>query len=669
MPPAHPSSLRKGRFSLIHSLGSGGMASVYRAYDHELRVWRAIKLLAPEYSRRSQIRTRFGAEAQTMAALEHPNVIRVYDVGVEDDVPYIVMELAEGGCVSDWIDEHGAMPLRMALDVVLQLCRGIHEAHSRGVVHRDVKPHNLLVDAAGRVMVTDFGIAQAGRDGEASLTRTGTVMGTLGFMAPEQRADAKNVDVRADVYAIGATLFMLLTGRISMELFVADTNPEVLEDVPPEMVAIVVKACAYKPAARYQRVLDLASDLMAIREDCPPIPADTPPLVRVLPSAEPPRRTGGGPTQAPRIAPAPKRAAPRRTGTSTYMEAPLGSAPTRLRSATEVEEAAMDRLTTARTRMDRSDGEKTMLAPAEWLDPDAKAITKRVERPVGPLTDVDVEPAAGASVLVHMECGPKRRHGMGNPLNGCMAIQAMLDVREFTDVMSAEAERRGLHPARVQALYDDGSGPRVLSMYDADQRTEDLDKYDADCANCPARVRQSSYGCFVHLSYPIAAKSEAWLMGRLRSGGTLGSDFCTQMLGSRGFTGRAMAPYRRDGLFESSRPISQVVKEGWIFNTSVDSNQVFEALLLGGSDFLEPTNCLGMALWFGAIQIDGITPEDLTDADLRRLAGARTPDARRERTRLRLGERSSDPAVVAMQQILKALYLAWVTDARILAEP
>jgi serine/threonine protein kinase len=283
-----PASLCEGRYTLVEPLGEGGMATVYRAYDHRLKVWRALKLLSAEYGRKKKLRARFDAEAQTMANLEHPHIVRVYDVGTEGDQPYIVMELCEGGSPTGWLDQHGPMPPRLAVEVVLQLCDGIAAAHAAGVIHRDIKPHNVLVTSKGACKVTDFGIAQiSDTDVKSALTKTGTVMGTLGFMAPEQRLDAKGVDVRADVYAIGATLYTLLTNRTNMDLFAAEQDDEVLADVHPALRPILITAVQYKRDQRYPTVQALSAALRAALPELPADPADTPPLAQPAPPPPP----------------------------------------------------------------------------------------------------------------------------------------------------------------------------------------------------------------------------------------------------------------------------------------------------------------------------------------------------------------------------------------------
>ena len=301
-----PQSLAHGRYLLVQRLGEGGMATVYRAFDQRLQVWRAVKVLLPEYARKKKILQRFDAEAQTMALLEHPNIVRVYDVGVEDTHAFIVMELVEGGSLVDWLEAHGRMPPRLAVDVIVATCQALQFAHAKGVIHRDLKPHNIMVDRDGVCRLTDFGIARAG-DSDEQLTKTGAVMGTWGFMAPEQRTDAKHVDARADVYAIAATLFSLLTDRTPMDLFLAEQDASLLEGVPEALVPVLVRATDYKRERRYASAQEFAAALLGVRDALPEIPEDTPPLKRVIAPLPPPPRPGAetGGTLAPRPTPPP----------------------------------------------------------------------------------------------------------------------------------------------------------------------------------------------------------------------------------------------------------------------------------------------------------------------------------------------------------------------------
>ncbi|MEY3212130.1 MAG: hypothetical protein RIT28_2611 [Pseudomonadota bacterium] len=290
-----PQSIADGRYTLVEPLGVGGMATVFKAFDQRLQVWRAVKVLAPQYSNRPSLRDRFEAEARTMASLEHRHIVRVYDVGRAGGSPYIVMELVDGGTLVDWVKQHGPMPPRLAVDAMIQTCEGVSAAHARRIVHRDIKPHNVLITAEGLCRVTDFGIARVEDDNE-HLTRTGAVFGTWAYMAPEQRADAKKVDARADVYSLGATLYYLVTGRTPMDLFAAEKDPAVMEGIHECLMPVLVKSTQYSRNDRYETVQHFISALVALRETTPVDPPDTPSLGRPNLVAKPPpaRPSGGG---------------------------------------------------------------------------------------------------------------------------------------------------------------------------------------------------------------------------------------------------------------------------------------------------------------------------------------------------------------------------------------
>ena len=290
-----PQSIADGRYTLVEPLGVGGMATVFKAFDQRLQVWRAVKVLAPQYSNRPSLRDRFEAEARTMASLEHRHIVRVYDVGRAGGSPYIVMELVDGGTLVDWVKQHGPMPPRLAVDAMIQTCEGVSAAHARRIVHRDIKPHNVLITAEGLCRVTDFGIARVEDDNE-HLTRTGAVFGTWAYMAPEQRADAKKVDARADVYSLGATLYYLVTGRTPMDLFAAEKDPAVMEGIHECLMPVLVKSTQYSRNDRYETVQHFISALVELRETTPVDPPDTPSLGRPNLVAKPPpaRPTGVG---------------------------------------------------------------------------------------------------------------------------------------------------------------------------------------------------------------------------------------------------------------------------------------------------------------------------------------------------------------------------------------
>ncbi|TNE83970.1 MAG: serine/threonine protein kinase [Deltaproteobacteria bacterium] len=283
-----PNLLCGGRFQLTRQLGEGGMAIVHQAFDHRLQVWRAIKTLNPTYATKKKLRQRFLGEAQAMARLEHKNIVRVYDVGEDGPTVYIVMELVDGGALEDYLEKHGQMPPRLAVRCLLDVCAGIEAAHEQGIIHRDIKPHNVLVDRNGVCKVTDFGIAQI-KDTSGQMTRTGTVMGTLGFMAPEQRTDSKHVDERSDVYSLGASLFTMVTSRTSMDLFASEQDDTILADVGAQLKGIIGKATRYHPDKRYADVGEFADALRELLPHLPPDPPSTPELVRqAISMPEPP---------------------------------------------------------------------------------------------------------------------------------------------------------------------------------------------------------------------------------------------------------------------------------------------------------------------------------------------------------------------------------------------
>jgi len=275
--PALP-DLPGDRYELVGVLGEGGMATVYSAIDTETAEWCAIKVLHPKFLGKQKVRSRFATEAQAMKRLRHRNVIHVFDVCTDNAHPYFAMELARGGCVVEWLATFGPMPPRMAVDVVIQVCKGLGAAHRQGVIHRDVKPHNILVNRRGVCKITDFGIARLDDD-QASLTRTGSVMGTLGYIAPEQRANAKDVDERSDVYSVGATLYTMLTGRTTMDLFFADQEPEMMRGVPEALCPLILKATRYRREERHPSTRALAKELYHVKPELPEDPEDTPSLV------------------------------------------------------------------------------------------------------------------------------------------------------------------------------------------------------------------------------------------------------------------------------------------------------------------------------------------------------------------------------------------------------
>jgi len=273
------------RYRLLSRIGEGGMAGVYRAWDERLRVWRAVKVLLPEYARKKKLRVRFEREAHTMARLEHPNLVRVLDVGNAGQLPFIVMELVPCGTLMQWVERHGAMPSRLAVACALQIGEGLAEVHRHQVIHRDIKPHNVLINEQGVLKLTDFGIAQQADEG---LTRAGSVMGTMGYMAPEQRNDASTVDARADVYGFAATLWKLLTDKPVRDLFMYGEDPSILEGIDEGLAELLMACLCYSRDQRPDSISEVCDALAAVLEELPDDPATTPvlPLTGVIESAE-----------------------------------------------------------------------------------------------------------------------------------------------------------------------------------------------------------------------------------------------------------------------------------------------------------------------------------------------------------------------------------------------
>jgi serine/threonine protein kinase len=204
-----PESLAGGRYRVERTLGSGGMAIVVLARDRELDRPVAIKLLADNLARDADLRARFVREARLAARLSHPNVVKVFDAGEDGGRPYIVMECVNGPTLAEVLARRGRLPPDEAVDLAIQACAGLDHAHEAGLVHRDVKPHNLLLRDDGLLKVADFGIARAVQ--ATRLTEAGTILGTGAYLSPEQAA-GEDVTAAADLYSLGAVVYELLTG-------------------------------------------------------------------------------------------------------------------------------------------------------------------------------------------------------------------------------------------------------------------------------------------------------------------------------------------------------------------------------------------------------------------------------------------------------------------------
>jgi len=259
-----------GRYQLDEVLGAGGMAVVYRGTDRILHRTVAVKVLAEPQARDPVFVERFRREARAAGGLNHPGIVAVYDTGSDGDRHFIVMEYVEGRTVAELIRDEGRPPPRQVAEIVEQVAGGLAYAHENGIVHRDVKPANIMVTPTGEAKIMDFGIARA-TSGEP-LTQTAAVMGTATYIAPEQ-AEGKAVDARTDIYALGATMYQLLTGRppfvagtpvavAAMHVFEPPEPPTAIDpSVPAPLEAITLRALEKDPGARYQDAREMRSDL------------------------------------------------------------------------------------------------------------------------------------------------------------------------------------------------------------------------------------------------------------------------------------------------------------------------------------------------------------------------------------------------------------------------
>ena len=292
-----------GSYEILALIGVGGMGEVYRARDTRLHREVAVKILPEAFARDAERMRRFEQEARAVAALNHPNVVSIFDTGVEDGVPYLVSELLEGESLRQRLEE-GPIPARKAVEYAQQVADGLAAAHDKNIVHRDLKPENLFLTRGGRVKILDFGLAklqasEAAADGAtatiAAVTNPGVVMGTAGYMAPEQvRGEA--ADHRADIFSFGATLYEMLSGNRAFQrpTSVETLNAILKEDPPsletetlhvaPGLERIVHHCLEKKPGDRFQSARDLTFALTALSDSA------TASKSSKFPVAAPPRR-------------------------------------------------------------------------------------------------------------------------------------------------------------------------------------------------------------------------------------------------------------------------------------------------------------------------------------------------------------------------------------------
>ncbi|MBP5223009.1 MAG: Stk1 family PASTA domain-containing Ser/Thr kinase, partial [Lachnospiraceae bacterium] len=256
------------RYEILEKIGTGGMSDVYKAKCHKLNRFVAVKVLKQEFAENENFVSKFIIEAQAAAGLMHPNIVNVYDVGEENGIHYIVMELIEGITLKKYIEKKARLSYKEAVSIAIQVSLGIEAAHNNHIIHRDIKPQNIIISKEGKVKVTDFGIAKAA----SSNTITSNVMGSVHYTSPEQARGGFS-DEKSDVYSLGITMFEMLTGRVPFngETTVAIAIKHIQEELPsphefvPEIPiaveSIVLKCCQKSPDRRYQNMADLVADL------------------------------------------------------------------------------------------------------------------------------------------------------------------------------------------------------------------------------------------------------------------------------------------------------------------------------------------------------------------------------------------------------------------------
>ena len=256
------------RYEILEKIGEGGMAVVYKAFCHRLSRFVAVKIMREEMAADEEFKRRFCAESHAIAMLSHPNIVAVYDVSHRDDVEYIVMELVDGITLKQYMDKRGAISWKEALHFTKQITKALAHAHSRGIIHRDIKPQNIMLLKDGTIKVADFGIAAL----ENEMQESGQAVGSIHYIAPEQ-ARGENPDARSDIYSLGIVTYEMLTGRkpytgetigeIAVKhMSSLPTMPsDIVPDIPPELERITLKAMSCPINKRYQSANELLDDL------------------------------------------------------------------------------------------------------------------------------------------------------------------------------------------------------------------------------------------------------------------------------------------------------------------------------------------------------------------------------------------------------------------------
>lgn len=306
------------RYRVIEKIGSGGMADVFKAVDDVLGRTVAVKVLHPRYASDPTFVARFRQEAQAAANLSHPNIVNMYDWGRDGETYYIVMEYVKGTDLKSLVAQQGPLDPRKAAEYAAQVCGALAVAHGYDIIHRDIKPHNIVLAPDGTVKVMDFGIARAGN---TTMTQTGSVLGTAQYISPEQ-AQGKQLSPASDLYSLGVTLYEMVTGRppfdadtpVATALQQVNDEPvpprQVRASIPPALEAVILRAMRKNPAERYDSATEMRDDLRrVVNGDAPAggvyAGAASPDHTSVLPPVE--RAASARPTSAPRVQSVPER--------------------------------------------------------------------------------------------------------------------------------------------------------------------------------------------------------------------------------------------------------------------------------------------------------------------------------------------------------------------------
>ena len=261
------------RYEIVETIGTGGMAIVYKAKCLILNRYVALKVLRPEFREDKEFLARFKAEAQSAGSLSHPNIVSIYDVGQEDDLDYIVMEYVEGVTLKQYIEAKGVIPWREAVDYAGQICSGLDHAHKKGIIHKDIKPHNILITREGTLKITDFGIAKV--ISSSTITTGNATMGSVHYFSPEQ-ARGGYMDYKTDIYSLGVVLYEMVTGKlpfqgdsaiaIAMQHIEKEAeSPSVLNpEVPKSLENVIDRAMRKEQALRYDSVVQMMVDLKKV---------------------------------------------------------------------------------------------------------------------------------------------------------------------------------------------------------------------------------------------------------------------------------------------------------------------------------------------------------------------------------------------------------------------